>query len=69
MRPRNGAVRRRSLAVAAGAAATEANSGSTSAFTISADGALAAFMSGASNQVPADTNGQSDIFVRYRGEE
>ena len=34
--------------------------------SISADGPLVAFSSSASNLVPNDTNGASDVFVRHR---
>jgi len=38
----------------------------TGSLTISADGRYVAFMSDASNLVPGDTNGRSDVFVRDR---
>ncbi len=42
-----------------------ANAASTSS-ALSKDGRYVAFVSGASNLVPGDTNGQSDVFVRDR---
>jgi subtilisin family serine protease/Tol biopolymer transport system component len=44
----------------------EANDGSLTATTIGGDGRYVAFASSASNLVPGDTNGESDVFVRDR---
>jgi Transposase len=46
-------------------AAGQANSFSTMP-AVSADGRFVAFVSGASNLVPGDTNGRQDVFVRDR---
>ena len=56
---RTGTTRR----VSVGPGGVQANGGSTRA-AISADGRLVAFHSVASNLVPGDTNGESDVFVR-----
>lgn len=51
------------IRVSLGAGAVEAN-GDSYSVAISADGRLVAFESDASNLVPGDTNGNTDIFVR-----
>jgi len=51
------------MRVSVGSTGAEGNSGS-GATSISADGRYVAFSSGASNLVPNDTNGRSDVFVR-----
>ena len=51
--------------VSVGPGGAQANNGSASA-SISADGRFVAFVSAASNLVPGDTNGSSDVFVRDR---
>jgi Tol biopolymer transport system component len=51
--------------VSVGKNKTQANA-SSSAPSISADGRFIAFASGASNLVPGDTNGATDVFVRDR---
>lgn len=43
---------------------TQANAGINGGVSISADGRLVAFSSNASNLVPGDTNGSTDVFVR-----
>lgn len=55
--------------VSVSADGTEANQTSGSTPALSADGRKVAFVSSASNLVPGDTNGQSDVFVRVRGDE
>ncbi|HEX6335740.1 MAG TPA: S8 family serine peptidase [Jiangellaceae bacterium] len=55
--------------VSVSAGGTEANQTSGSTPALNADGRQVAFVSSASNLVPGDTNGQSDVFVRDRGEE
>jgi Tol biopolymer transport system component len=51
--------------VSVNGAGSQANGGSE-APAISADGRFVAFVSGASNLVPSDTNGQGDVFVHDR---
>jgi subtilisin family serine protease/Tol biopolymer transport system component len=55
--------------VSVASAGTEANQTSGSTPALSADGRHVAFVSSASNLVPGDTNGQSDVFVRTRSGE
>lgn len=52
--------------VSVSAAGAEGNAGSAGGVSLSQDGRYVAFGSAASNLVPGDTNGASDVFVRDR---
>lgn len=54
------------VSVASNGGQANDSSGQSGSHVFSADGRFVAFVSGASNLVPGDTNGQSDIFVHDR---